>query len=651
MSVPKLEKLFEPVKIGKLELKNRIVMPALNTKFATEWGAVSDRMIEYYEARARGGVGLIVIENTCIDWPVGKAGTNPVRADEWKFVQGLHDLAEAVHPYGTKIATQLQHTGRQGSSMASAEGQELVAPSAIPCLPTGAEMPRELTVEEIEGLIAKFVFGAAITRTAGFDAVEIQAGHGYLINQFMSPYSNKRTDEYGGDVEGRMRFALRIVEGVRATVGPDFPIIVRISGDEFVDGGLTLEDMKLIAQRLELVGVDALSVSAGIYEAQPWYSKIFPAMGMPEGCNVPLAEEIKKVTHAPVIVAGKLGDPVLAEQVVEGGKADLIAVGRGLLADPEWARKALEGRIEDICPCIYCNEGCAGSISNFWRVACVVNPALGREKEYRIGPARNRKKVLVVGGGPGGMEAARVAALRGHDVTLHEKESRLGGQLIAASVPGFKKPIKDLVQYLEAQVRRAGVTVELGKESTPASVKEQAPDVVILATGATHSVPDMPGVGAEDVATASQILLGEKTAGDRVVVVGGGQVGSEVAWYLAEQGKKVTIVEMTFGVALDVNLFSRFYLLDRLGQLGVETLAMTTVEEITGAGVVTVDTGGNRQAVQADTVVIATGFKCCDGLAQGLRGQVSEVYTIGSCVKPGKIHEAMHEAARVARRI
>jgi 2,4-dienoyl-CoA reductase-like NADH-dependent reductase (Old Yellow Enzyme family) len=221
----KLKKLFEPIRIGKMELRNRIVLPALNTKFGTEWGAVSERMIDYFVERAKGGVALIIIENTCIDWPVGKAGTNPIRADEWKFVQGLHDLAEAVHLYGAKIATQLQHPGRQGSSLTSAEGQQLVAPSAIPCLPTGAEMPRELTIDEIEVLLGKFIMGATITKMAGFDAVEIQGGHGYLITQFMSPYSNQRTDEYGGDFEGRMRFALKLVEGVRIAVGPDFPII------------------------------------------------------------------------------------------------------------------------------------------------------------------------------------------------------------------------------------------------------------------------------------------------------------------------------------------------------------------------------------------------------------------------------------------
>jgi 2,4-dienoyl-CoA reductase-like NADH-dependent reductase (Old Yellow Enzyme family)/thioredoxin reductase len=647
----KPEKLFEPIKIGKLQLKNRIVMPALNSKLGTEFGAVSDRLIDFYVERAKGGVGLIIIENTCIDWPVGKAGTNPIRADEWKFVQGLHELAEAVHPYGTKIATQLQHTGRQGSSMTSAEGQQLVAPSAIPCLPTGAEMPRELTIEEIEGLIGKFVFGAAITRTAGFDAVEIQGAHGYLITQFMSPYTNKRTDEYGGDFEGRMRFALRVVEGVRGAVGPDFPIIFRLSGDEYIEGGLTLEDNKLIAQRLESAGVDALSVSAGIYESPPWYGRIFPTMGMPEGCNVPLAAGIKKVINIPVIVAGKLGNPLLAEEVLKDGKADLIAVGRPLLADPELPRKAAEGRLDDIRPCLYCNEGCAGNMANMWRISCQVNPALGRERDYEIKPATKVKRVVVVGGGPAGMEAARVAALRGHDVTLYEKERSLGGQLTPASAPLFKKPLKHLAEYLKNQTGKAGVKIELGREATPERIKELKPDVAILATGATHIVPDIPGVKGGNVATACEILLGEKEAGDRIAVVGGGEVGAEVAWFLAEQGKKVTIVEMTYGVANDMNLFSRFYLLDKLAELGIEVLTNMTAEEITDKGVAAIDISGDRRIVEADTVVLATGFKSNSELEEKLRGEIPEVYTIGDCVELGKIWGAIHGGARAARQI
>lgn len=646
-----IEKLFEPIRIGKLELKNRIVMPAMCSKLGTEFGAVSDRLIDYYVERAKGGVSLIIIENTCIDWPAGKAGTSPIRADDWKFVQGLHDLAEAVHPYGTKIATQLHHTGRQNSVMVSTEGQQLVAPSAIPCLPSGGDMPRALTMEEIEELVGKYVQGAIITRAAGFDALEIHGAHGYLITQFMSPYTNKRTDEYGGDFEGRMKFPLKIVEGIRAAVGPDFPIIFRLSADEYIEGGLTLEDNKLIAQKLESAGVDALSVSAGIYESPPWYSRIFPAMGMPVGCNVHLAEGIKRVVNIPVIVAGKLGNPVLAEEVLKEGKADLIAMGRPLLADPELPKKAAEGRLDDIRPCLYCNEACAGNLSRMWRISCQVNAALGREKEYEIRPAEKAKRVLIIGGGPGGMEAARVAALRGHDVTLYEKEEKLGGQLLPASVPQFKQPIKDQVQYLENQIKKLGVKIELAREATPGLVKELKPEVVILATGATPLIPEIPGAQTENVATASDILLGKREAGEKVVIVGGGEVGSELAWFLAEKGKKVTIVEMLYGVAMDMNLFSRFYLLNKLAELGVEVLIATTAEEITDKGVVAVDMSGNRQVIEADTVALAVGFRSNNDLEEKLKGEVPELYTIGDCVKPGKILGAIHGGARVARQI
>jgi 2,4-dienoyl-CoA reductase-like NADH-dependent reductase (Old Yellow Enzyme family)/thioredoxin reductase len=647
----KLKRLFELIKIGKLELKNRIVMPALNTKFGTEWGAVNDRLIDYFVERAKGGVGLIIIENTCIDWPVGKAGTNPIRADEWKFVQGLHDLAEAVHLYGAKIATQLQHPGRQGSSLTAAEGQQLVAPSEIPCLPTGAEMPHALTIEEIGVLIGKFIMGATITKAAGFDSVEIQGGHGYLLTQFMSPYSNKRGDEYGGDFEGRMKFPLSIVEGIRMVVGPDFPIIFRMSADEYVEGGLTLEENKLIAQRLESAGVDVINVSAGIYESPPWYSRIFPTAGMPMGCNVPLAQEIKKVVKIPIIVAGKLGDPVLAEKVLKEGKADLIAMGRPLLADPELPRKAYEGRFGDIRPCIYCNEACIGNISRFWSISCVVNPALGREREYAIEPAKRRKRVLVVGGGPAGMEAARVASLRGHKVTLYEKGKVLGGQLRAASVPQFKEPIGELAEYLENQIRKLGVKVELDVKATPALIKRLKPDVLILATGATPFTPDIPGAQANKVATAIDILLGRKKAGKSVVIIGGGEVGSELAWFLAEKGKKVTIVEMLGGMAMDMNMFSRFYLMDKLAELCIGILLNTTAQEITDKGVVAVDIEGNKQVIEADTVILATGFRPDKELEGRLKFKIPEVYTIGDCVKPGKIWGAIDSASRIARLI
>ena len=646
-----LQKLFEPIMIGKLELKNRIVMPAMCSKFGSEFGSVTDKLIDFYVERARGGVGLIIIENTCIDWPVGKAGTNPIRADEWKFVQGLHDLVEAVRPYGTRIATQLHHTGRQSSTIGSSEGSELVAPSPIPCPPVGGEIPRELTIEEIEALIGKYVFGAIISKTAGFDALEIQGAHGYLISQFMSPYSNKRIDEYGGDLKQRLTFPLKVVTGIRAAVGPDFPIIVRISGDEYIEGGLTIEDNKLIVRELELAGVDALSISAGIYESPPWYSCIYPPMGMPDGCNVHLAQQIKSVVNIPVIVAGKLGNPVLAETVLREGKADLIAMGRSLLADPDIVQKAAEGRLDDIRPCLYCNEACAGNIARMWRIGCQVNASLGREKEYRIRPAQHSKKVLIVGGGPAGMEAARVAALRGHEVVLYEKEQQLGGQLVPASVPPFKQPLKQQVDYLKKQVEKLGVNVELGTEATPELVREMKADVIILATGATPLTPDIQGIERECVVTATDILLGTRVAGNRVAIIGGGEVGSDIAWFLGEQGKKVTIIEMQFALAMDMNMFSRFYLTNKLDQLGIETLIGTTASEITDEGVTAVDMNGDKRLIEADTIVLAVGFKSNNELAERLSSLVPDFYTIGDCVKPGKIMGAIHSGARVARLI
>jgi len=648
----RLEKLFEPIRIGELELKNRIVMAPINSHLGTELGAVGERLIDYYVERAKGGVSLIISDAMCIDWPVGKAGTSPLRIDEWKYVDGLHDLTEAVHHYGTKLAAQLHHAGRQNSVAVCTEGQELVAPSAVPCLPTGGDMPRALTIKEIEELVNKFVLAAQRAKAAEFDAVEIHGAHGYLITQFMSPHTNKRTDEYGGDFEGRMKFPLKIVEGIRAALGPDFPIIFRMCADEYVEGGLTLEDSKQIAQRLEAAGVDALDITSGIYESPPaWHAWIYPLYDMAPGCRVYLAEAIKKVVDIPVIASGRLGDPALAEEVIKEGKADLVAMGRPLLADPELPNKAAEERLNDIRPCLYCDEGCIGGLSHLWHIGCQVNAALGREREYQIKPAEKVKRVVVVGGGPAGMEAARVTAMRGHDISLFEKEEQLGGQLIAASAPYFKQPIKEQVRYLKNQIEKLGVRTELGREVTAELVKDLEPDVVILATGATHLIPDIPGVGGGKVATATDILLGKKEVGEKVAIIGGGQVGSELAWLLAEQAKKVTVVEMTYAIASDVNLFSRFYLLNKLTELGVETAIGTTAEEVTEQGVAVVDISGNRKVIDADTVVLAVGFRSNNKLQEKLVGKVPELYSVGDCVRLGKITGAIHGGSRVARQI
>jgi NADPH-dependent 2,4-dienoyl-CoA reductase/sulfur reductase-like enzyme len=374
-------------------------------------------------------------------------------------------------------------------------------------------------------------------------------------------------------------------------------------------------------------------------------------MGMPEGCNVHLSEGIRQAVDIPVIVAGKLGDPLVAEKVLREGKADLIAFGRSLLADPDLPRKVTEGRLEDIRPCIYCNDACSGNISRMWSIRCVVNPGLGKEKEHRLEQTRKSKRLLIVGGGPAGMEAARVAALRGHDVTLWEKSGQLGGQLNPASVPGFKKAVKGLLEYYTRQMSQLDIQVELGREADTNSVKEFGPDAVILATGSEHRIPNIPGAESDNVVTAIDLLQTGRDVGERVIVIGGGEVGSEVAWYLAEQGKKVSIVEMSFGIAGDMNMFSQFYLMDRLAQLGVEIVTATTAEEISPRGVIVSDSAGEQRTIEGEIVVLAIGFRSNDDIEDPLKGEVPELYAAGSCVRPGKIWEAVHDGSRVGREI
>ncbi|MDI6875108.1 MAG: FAD-dependent oxidoreductase [Actinomycetota bacterium] len=642
--------LFSPVRIGSMELKNRLVMPAMCCRFGTEEGAVSPRLIDYYVERARGGVGLIVIENTCVDWPTGKAGMAPIRIDDFKYIGGLHDLAEAVHPYGVKIATQLHHTGRQNTTICT-EGQQLVAPSPVPCMAMGGEMPRELTREEIEAIITKYVLGAARTKMAGFDAVEIHGAHGYLVQQFMSPLTNHREDEFGGDFEGRMRFPLRIIEGIRAGCGPDFPIIFRMSADEYVEGGLILEDAKAIARKLEEAGVDAISVSAGIYDSQPsWFARIFPPAPMPPGCNVHLAEEIKKVVSIPVIVAGKLDNPYLAAEVLEKGKADLVAIGRPLLADPHLPRKVAEGRLEDIRPCLYCNQSCYGNLFKLWSIQCDVNPELGRERELALERTANPRKVMVVGGGPAGMEAARILALRGHSVVLCEKEGELGGQLKAGSTPSFKGQVKRLLNHLSAQLERVGVEVRLNTEVTPELVKKEAPDAVVVATGAVPDRPDIRGIEGANIRYAADVLTGKAEVGDKVVVLGGGDVGLETALHLAETGKTVKVVEKEAQAVPDMNTVNRLYLLWMAENLGVEILTGTEVVEIE-PGKVTVSVSGESRELEADVVVVATGYLPHRSLAEKLKRLPVKVYEVGDCREIGRIKGAIHGAAILAREI
>lgn len=633
-------KLFEPTKVGNLRLKNRMVMPPMGTRLANEVGGVTETMKNYYEERARGGVGLVIVEITWVDRPVGKYETTQLSVDSDRYIAGLNELAEAVQAHGARIALQLHHAGRQGY------GPHLVSASAVPNPNTGV-VARPLSIEEIETLIEAYAEGARRAKQAGFDAVEVHGAHGYLVCQFLSPHTNKRTDEYGGSTEGRARFALEIVQRIKQKVGEDFPISFRLSADEYVEGGLTLEESQVIAQMLEGVGVTVLHISAGNFESLPW---IIQPSGLPKGCLVHLAEGIKRVVNIPVIAAGSIGDPRLAEQVLQEEKADLIAVGRGLIADPELPRKAAEGRFEDIRPCIRCNQ-CLATTTLHRHIRCTVNAAVGREAEYRIRSADQPKRVLVVGGGPAGMEAARVAALRGHQVTLWERSDRLGGQLNLAIVPPFKQDVQGFTEYLTTQLGKLPVAVELGKEASPQSVIEFGAQAVVMATGATPFIPQIPGLDKIEVATAVEVLSGQKQVGNEVIVLGGELVGCETAEYLADRGKKVTVTRRGAQMATDVPGPSRMLLLSRMAAKGIRMLPGVQYEEVTRQGLVITTPGGERALLRADSIVLAAGFAPDQDLYQSLRDRVPECYAIGDCTEPGNAFQAVHQGARIAREI
>ena len=646
-------KLFEPGKIGKLWIKNRIIMAPMGIFGLVEPdGRFSERAIEYYAVRARGGVGLIttgaVFVERKIEPHLDHGFTYFPRADSTLYIPRLNELAEAVHDYGAKLSVQLTAGFGRVSGEYWVRVAQPPAPSAVPCFWNPKVMTRELSIEEIERLVRAFRFAAAIVKAAGADAIELHGHEGYLLDQFKTSLWNRRTDKYGGDLDGRLRFPLEVISAVRRSVGDDFPIIYRYGLTHYLPGGREIEEGLEIARRLENAGVDALHVDAGCYDTWHWPH---PPTYQPPGCMVNMAEAAKKVVNIPVIAVGKLGYPELAEKVLERGQADFIAIGRPLLAEPEWPDKVKDGRWDDIRMCIGGHDGCFTRILKGQYISCSLNPACGNEKALAVKPAERKRSVLVIGGGPGGMEAARVAALRGHKVTLWEKKDKLGGNLIPCSIPDFKQDIRSLISYLSTQMKKLGVDIRLGKEATPELIEKEGADVVLVATGARTLFPEITGVDKDIVLDPIDLLMGRREAGENVIVAGGGLVGSEVAAYLAEQGKKVTIIEMLKDIAYDLHPANRMHLLDMLTKGNVTVMTSTTLEEISNEGVVVTDAEGKEKTLKADTVVLALGMKEESELWNALKGKVRELHAIGDCVKPRRIMDAMWEGYRLARLI
>lgn len=646
----KFSYVLSSIKIGNVVLKNRIVMPPMGTNLATADGEASHQIIEYYKERAKGGVGLICVETTGV-MPTGKAIPRSLRIDDGKYIPGLGDLTDAIHAYGAKASIQLNHAGRQAVCEANS-GAKPIAPSAVPCPFTSAydpgAIPSELSVAEIQDVVRSFAIAGLRAKLAGFDIIELHFAHGYLIHQFMSPLANKRTDEYGGSLEGRLRFGIEIIESTKALVGADFPIMVRLSAEDFIPGGLTIEDIKQIASILEKKGVHAISISGGMY---PTLERCLAPIYYKRAFMVPYATKVKEVVGIPVLTAGRINSLSLADEIIRDNRADLVCMGRGLIADPYLVEKSVEGHEEDVRSCIYCNYCCMDRLLSFRTIQCAVNAEAGREYEYKIEKSLSPHKVLVVGGGPGGMEAARVAALRGHDVSLYEKNDRLGGQLLISSVPPSKEEHTGLLNYLSTQIKKAGVKITLGEEVGLDTVRKLNPDVVIIATGAVPITAGIPGVDTPGVCGGVDVLKGKVQVSNSVIIGGGGLVGCEVAEYLVKQGKKVTIVEMLEEIAADMEYYSKKVLTEELKENGVKVMTKTRIKEITKEGMVVLNPRGEEVILKADTIVLALGMQANQKLEEEVKRSGFKYFTIGDCVQPKRVAQAIHGAAHVAREI
>ena len=629
-------KLFTPCSIGNLVIPNRLVVPAMVANYCTIDGYATERYIAYHETKAKGGWGLIITE----DYTVGPDTKG------YRFIGGLWDddhiaghkqLTDRVHRYDTKIAAQIYHAGRQTSTYKT--GVQPVAPSAIPC-PWCRDLPREITVEEIRTVVSQFGDTAARAKKAGFDAVEIHGAHGYLISEFMSPLMNKRTDEYGGCLQKRLRLAREVIEDVRSKVGPDFPIIFRISADEVRPGGRDISETRVIARLLESWGIDALHVSSGVYGN---YGTVSP-MVIPHAWIVGFAEEIKKLVKIPVITVNRINDPLMADGILDMGKADFVAMGRGSLADPELPNKAKRGDLESIRYCIGCMEGCVGNLSGATGgdgpIACAVNPMLGLEDKIKLDKAPIAKKVFVAGGGPAGMEAARAAAIKGHKVSLYEKKEFLGGLFKCAAYPPFKGELASFTAWQIAELKKAeNVTIFMGTELTPEIVKAEKADVVIAATGSHPIIPNIPGIDRPNVFTAEDVLLGKVATGNSCFVAGGGSVGVETAAHLALQFKQVAIADMLPSLATDEENDIRAAFFRVLNENNVHRFTSAKIVEITDKGVL-LEENGTTTLYACETVILAFGYTKNDAIAAALDGTGAKVVVVGDACKVGRVFGA-----------
>jgi 2,4-dienoyl-CoA reductase-like NADH-dependent reductase (Old Yellow Enzyme family)/ribulose 1,5-bisphosphate synthetase/thiazole synthase len=637
-----LKHLFAPIDIGRMKAKNRLLMSAMSINFGVDANNyVTDQLTEYLAARAKGGAGMIL---------VGGAGVHPTGLElpglpalwEDGCIPAMQKMVKRVKSYDVCFGVQLMHGGRQSYH------DQKVAPSPIPALAVVKGVPKELTVEEIAELVAAFGDAARRCRDAGFDFVEVHAAHGYLINQFLAPNSNQRTDRYGGRFENRIRFFLELLADIKAKAGRDFPVGLRINGEDYVDGGWTLEDALRLAPILERNGADYLHVSAGVYGSR---QLTIPSMYVPHGCFVHLAEAVKQTVNIPVVAVGRIKSPEMADRILKDDRADVVAMGRSLIADPMLPRKALAGELNTIRPCVGCCLGCIHAVLALEPGGCVVNPDVGREYLMDADDkAPSPKRVLVVGAGPAGLAASRCAAKRGHRVTLIEEKGRVGGLLrLAARVPG-RGEIMDIIEFLNSEIERLGVALRLNTRLDEALLAELNPEAVVLASG---SLPDMPIIKGlfttrMDLCTVTEVLDG-KITGDRVIILGGGQAGLVTADFLADKGREVVVLNRKRHFAEEMSSNDRFYLRERLNAEGVHLFKQVNVKTFTDDGVHFTSAGTPETVDGFDTVVVAEGMAPVRDAKQLLVNRDVDLHVIGDAKQPRNLMLAMSEAEEIAR--
>jgi len=672
----KFVKLFEPLKIGNTEIKNRIVMPAMALNY-TPNGFVTDKMINFYEERAKGGAGAIIVGGAQVE-PRG-GGPGMVAINDDKYIPGFKSIVDKVHPHGTKLFTQLYHAGAYSPTFNKED--PAVSASAVRSNLTKM-VPKELTIEDIKVVLESHAKASERVRDAGFDGVELLGSAGYLISQFLSPATNKRTDEYGGSLENRLRYPLELIKLVKERVGKDIVVGIRVAGDDFVPGSNTYKEVATFVKYYAEAGVDFIDVTGG------WHETRVPQIPMmvPQGGYAYLAENIRNVVDVPVFASNRINDPFIAEQILRDEMADAVCIGRSLISDPYLPIKAKENRIWDIRQCVGCNQGCFDNIFRMKSVECMRNPEVSREGKFDLNrKTDNPKKVLIIGSGPGGLEAARVATRVGHDVTILEKKHYIGGQANLSYVPPGRGQIRDVVDYYAAQIEHHNIDLQLETEATPEIINKFNPDAVIFATGVNHIIPDIEGIDGSlgtNIHLSDDVLSGDVPIGKNVVVVGGSGTGMETAIWAAEQGaldsdvarfismyelmprdevyakwlkgnRNVTIIEVLPRLGTNVGRTTRGFLIGHMRKLGVNIITSANIKKFDGK-TIQYDVGGEIQLLEnIDSVILATGVKPNTELFDKIKASDPsfKIFKIGDCKKPRTMMEAIHEGFKTVFKI